>query len=115
MESNIKEVLLGITIDRNSKFDHHVNNLCKKACQKLNALSRLATSMNVNKRRIIMKIYLESQFKYCLLIWMFHSQNLSNKIYPIHERAFRIAYNDKSSSFQDLLDKDNCHNASQKY
>ena len=41
-DSNIKEVLLGITIDKNLKFDDHVNNLCKKACQKVNALSRIA-------------------------------------------------------------------------
>ena len=33
IESNMKEVLLGITIDRDLKFDEHVNNLCKKACQ----------------------------------------------------------------------------------
>ena len=39
IESNTKEILLGITIDRDLKFDEHVNNLCKKACQKLNALS----------------------------------------------------------------------------
>ena len=42
-ESNTKETFLGITIDRDLKFDEHVNNLCKKACQKLNALVRLAT------------------------------------------------------------------------
>ena len=37
-ESNTKEILLRITIDRDRKFDEHVNNLCKKACQKLNCL-----------------------------------------------------------------------------
>ena len=37
---------------------------------------------------------------------MFHSQNLNNKINGIHERALRISYNDKSSSFQKLLEKD---------
>ena len=44
IESNTKEILLGITIDL--KFDEHVNNLCKKACQKLKALVRLAPFMN---------------------------------------------------------------------
>ena len=47
IESNTKEILLGKTIDRDSKFDEHVNSLCKKACQKLNALVRLAPFMNV--------------------------------------------------------------------
>ena len=48
-ETNTKEVLLGITIDKDLKFDDHVNSFCKKACQKLNALSRLAPYMNVKK------------------------------------------------------------------
>ena len=38
---------------------------------------------------------------------MFHSRGINNKINRIHERALRITYNNKSSSFQDLLDKDN--------
>ena len=107
IETNTKEVLLGITIDKDLKFDDHVNSLCKKACQKLNALARLAPYMNVEKRRIIMKAFIESQFGYCPLVWMFHSRGINNKMNRIHERSLRITYNNKSSSFQDLLDKDN--------
>ena len=83
------------------------NSLCKKACQKLNVFARLAPYMNVEKRRIIMKAFIESQFGYCPLVWMFHSQGINNKINRIHERPLRITYNNKSSSFQDLLDKNN--------
>ena len=107
IEINTEEVLLGITIDKDLKFDDYVNNLCKKACQKLNALARLAPYMNVEIRRIIMKAFIESQFGYCLLVWMFHSRGINNKINRIHERSLRITYNNKSSSFEDLLDKDN--------
>ena len=60
IESNIKEVLLGITIDRKLRIDDNVNNLCKKLCQKLNTLSFLAPFMNVNKRRMIIKAFTES-------------------------------------------------------
>ena len=60
IELNVKEVLLGITIDRKLKIDDNVNNLCKKLCQKLNTLSCLAPFMNVNKRRIIIKAFTES-------------------------------------------------------
>ena len=101
------EVLLGITIDKDLKFDDYVNNLCKKACQKLNALARLAPYMNVEIRRIVMKAFIESQFGYCLLVCMFHSRGINKKINRIHERVLRMTYNSKSSSFQDLLDKDN--------
>ena len=57
VESNTKEILLGRTIDRGLKFDEHVNNLCKKACQKLNAFVRLTPFMNVVKKRMIMKAF----------------------------------------------------------
>ena len=80
IETNTKEVLLVIAIDKDLKFDDHVNILCKKACQKLNALARLALYMNVEKRRIIMKAFIESQFGYCPLVWMFHSRGINNKI-----------------------------------
>ena len=80
IETNTKEVLLGITIDKDLKFDDHVNSLCKKACQKLNALARLAPYMSVEKRRIIMKAFIESQFGYCPLVWMFHSRGINNKL-----------------------------------
>ena len=38
IETNTK-VLPRITIDKDLKFDDHVNSLCKKACQKLKALA----------------------------------------------------------------------------
>ena len=38
---------------------------------------------------------------------MFHERGLNNKINSLQERALRITYGDKSSSFQDLLRKDN--------
>ena len=85
----------------------YVNNLCKKACQKLNALFRLAPFMNADKKRMIMKAFIEPQFGYCPLVWMFHSRSLNNKINRIHGRGLRIIYNGKSSSFQKLLEKDN--------
>ena len=59
-----------------------------------------------------MKAFVESQFSYCLLIWIFHSWELTNKINRIHERALRITLNDKSSTLS-LLNKDSsvaiCH------
>ena len=54
-----------------------------------------------------MKAFVESQFGYCPLIWTFHTRVLNNKINRIHERALRITYKDKSSTFQELLEKDN--------
>ena len=100
-------MLLGITIDSNLTFENHINNICKRASQKLNAPARVAPYMNMQKKRIIMKSFVTSQFGYCPLIWMFHSRRLNNKINSIHERALRITYQDHISTFQELLNKDN--------
>ena len=67
------EKLLGITIDTNLKFEIHVNNLCKKASQKLNALTRIASLMDVDKRWSVMKDFISSHFNCCPLVWMFHN------------------------------------------
>ena len=61
-ESNIKEVHLEITIDRELDFDDRVNDLCKKASQKLIALACIEPFMKVDRRRIITKAFIKSQF-----------------------------------------------------
>ena len=63
--------------------------------------------MIIQKRRIIMKSFVASQFGYCPLFWMFHSRRLNNKVNSIHERAPRITYQDRISTSQELLHKDN--------
>ena len=69
IESEEQQVLLGITIDSNLTFENHINSICKKARQKLNALARIAPYMNIQKRRTIVKSFVTSQFSYCPLIW----------------------------------------------
>ena len=38
---------------------------------------------------------------------MFHSRILNNKIKRLHKRCLKIIYNDKLSTFEELLHKDN--------
>ena len=103
-----EQVLLVITIDSNlTFFENNINNICKKASPKLNALARVAPYMNMQKRRKIMKPFVMSQFGYCPLIFMFLSRSLNNKINSIHERALRIIYQDHVSTFQEMFDKGN--------
>ena len=99
--------LLGIQIDYKLKFDIHVETICKKAHRKLSALSRIINYMELPKRRILMNAFFKAQFNYCPIIWMFHSRNLNNKINRLHERCLRMIYNDKVSTFEELLNKDN--------
>ena len=54
-----------------------------------------------------MDAFIESQFSYCPLVWMFCSRKMNNKMNHIHERALRLVYQDYTASFDDLLKKDN--------
>ena len=98
--------LLGVTFDSDLKFDIHIKMLSQKANLKLHALARISTSMNPNNLKSIMRAFVLCQFNYCPLVWMFHSRECNNRLNHIHERALRIAYKDKISSFQELLAKD---------
>ena len=99
--------MLGVTINNKLSFTEHVHKVCDKASQKLNALVRLSSFMSLEKRRLIMKVFVDLQLGYCPLIRMFHNRTLNNRINRIHERALRIVYRDKTSNFTELLQKDN--------
>ena len=62
--------------------------------------------MDLSKRRILLNAFFISQFSYCPLVWMFHNRGKNDKINQIHERCLRIIYNDKKSTFYELLEKD---------
>ena len=49
------------------------------------------------------KAFIESQFKYYPLVWMFHGRQVNDKINKLNERALRIDYNDTATSFENLL------------
>ena len=99
------EKLLGVKFDHKLSFDDHVSELCKKASRKIHALSRVASYMNISKRRILMNAFFKSQFSYCPLVWMCHSHANNDKINRPYERCLRIIYSDKQSSFETLLEK----------
>ena len=54
-----------------------------------------------------MNAFIEAQFAYCPLLWMFCSRSLHNKINSIHKRALQNVYLDYTSTFEELLKKDN--------
>ena len=106
IKTSKRETLLGILIDSELSFDQHISSICSKPSQKLHVLGRTATVMSFTKRRTLMKAFIESQFNYCPLIWVFHSRTMNDKINGIHERALRLVYSDHVSSFDELLKKD---------
>ena len=83
------EKLLGVRFDSKLTFDAHINDICKKAGLKLNALARITPYMDLNKKRLLLNAF-----------FMFYE---NNKINRLHERCLRLIYNDKNFSFEELL------------
>ena len=53
-----------------------------------------------------MNAYFMSQFGYSPLVQMNHSRALNNRINGLHKKVLNLVYNDFSSSFSQLLEKD---------
>ena len=113
IEDSVK--LLGIYINNKLNFDYHVNQLCKKASKKLHALARIAKYMDINKQRMLMKVFVSSEFSYCPLTWMFHSRKMQHRINSIQKRTLKWVYlNFHELTFQELLPKDKSARVHQK-
>ena len=109
-----EEVLLGVRSDSDLTFKEHVTSICSKVNQKLHALTKVSKYMSTQKRHILMKSFIISQFNYCPIALMCHSRGLNNKVNHINERAPRTVYQDFQSSFSVLLVKDHSFTIHQK-
>ena len=85
-----QEKLLGVIIDKNLKFNEHLKFICKKVSSKVTALARFVKLIPLDGKRILMTAFIESQFSYCPLIWMFCARKMNRRINRIHERALRL-------------------------
>ena len=106
LTSSFEEKLPGITLDSKLKFKTNITGMCNKASQKIHDLSIITSYMSLNKRRLLMKTFVESQLNYCPLIWMFHCRRLNNKINNVHKKALRIVYSENKSTLQEFRDTD---------
>ena len=107
LENSKEQKILGVIIDNKLNFKSHRSEFCKKAYQKIAALSRLSSYLRNSEKKLIFNSIIKSQFSYCPLVWMFGSRTSNNMINKIHERSLRIILNDYSSNFKILLENNN--------
>ena len=60
--------LLGVAFDNKLKFEKHITSICQKENRKLNALANMTPYMDLQKMRILMNAFFNSQFNYCPVI-----------------------------------------------
>ena len=66
-----KVLLLGLTIDKQLTFKDHVDMLCSTANYRLHALRRIRKYLTPVKARLLYNAFINSQFNYASVIWMF--------------------------------------------
>ena len=96
--------LLGVTIDNKLSFSTHIEDMCKKANQKINALLRIRRYLDISKATLLCNAYILSCFKYCPLLWMFCSKTDSKRIRSTHIRAVRAITIDFITSRDAILE-----------
>ena len=101
-----KVLLLGLTIDNQLTFKDHVDMLCSTANYKLHALRRITKYLTPVKVRLLYNAFINSQFNYASVIWMFCRKKDYLKIEKIQYKALKIIYN-SNESYEALLTRNN--------
>ena len=57
-------------MDKELKFDEHLNKMYRKASNQVTALGRIARILPFRKHRHLSKTFIKSQFSYCPLVWI---------------------------------------------
>ena len=95
-------VLLGLTIDNRLTFKDHSNILLRRASFKLHALRRIREYLTAVKAKLLYNAFVNSQFNYTSIIWMFCHKQDYLKIEKIQYKALKIVYN-SNESYEELL------------
>ena len=85
IESSTEVTLLAVKIDKFLKCKSHIEELYRKAVYRLHALHRI--------RKYLAVAFINSQFTYAPLIWMFAGKSWIAKICKMHFRTLQIVYN----------------------
>ena len=63
--------LIGVNLDKKLNYDTHIQQICKKAGNHLNALKRLSPYISVNHRMAIFRCFILCHFQFCSIVWHF--------------------------------------------
>ena len=95
--------LLGIEIDFKLNFNKYLAKICKKAGGQLNTICRYNKFIDLEEKRTLIESFVQSNFNFCPLVWMFTSLKSVRKIEAVQKRALRILLNDYTSDYNTLL------------
>ena len=92
VEASDDVLLLETTTDKRLTSKQHIENLCRKAQYKLHALSRIRKFLTIEKTKILGNAFIDSQFNYAPLLWMFCRKTLYSKMEKIHHETLKVIH-----------------------
>ena len=84
--------LLVITIDKALNFKKPIGNLCCTAQYKLYALRRMRKYLTLHKAKLLGNAFIDGQFNYALLIWMFCHKATCLKVQKNNHKPAKVTY-----------------------
>ena len=85
-----KVILLGLTIDHCLTFKDHIDTLCHNASCKLHALRRIRKYLTPDKAKNLYNAFINSQFSYASVIWMFCRKTDYLKMEKVQYKALKL-------------------------
>ena len=95
--------LLGLTIDQELNFRKRIGKLCHNSQYKLHALRRIRKYLSLEKAKMLGNAFIDSQFNYAPLIWMFCRKGLYLKMQKIHHKTLKVIYQ-SNKTYEELLE-----------
>ena len=97
--------MLGVTIDDQLNFNIRINEICKRASQRVGVMMRLKKLIPTNAKLTLYKSAILPYLTYCHLTWHLCTASNKRKLERMQERELRALFLDKQSSYQAPLDK----------
>ena len=95
-------------------FSKHIDKLCRNAQYKLHALRRIRKYLSLEKAKILGNAFIDSQFNYAPLIWMFCRKELFFKMQKIYHKTLKVIYQ-YNKTYGELLELSGTVSIHQRY
>ena len=101
----------GIHTNYKLKFQKNIEPLCKEVTRKLHELAKFIKYTSTQQKIFLhYKNFNENFYHVSIscypLVWIYNIRKLNKQINELHKHTFRLGYNDGSSSFRELLEKE---------
>ena len=96
--------LLGVTIDQKLSFDDHVDELCKKLCQRIAVLGKIKWFLPLEQRKAVYNANMIKQtMLYASNVWSACSTGNLQRIFRLQKRSARIILDGDTRANSDEL------------